>query len=164
MGIFSPDQLDLAARAITTARKFNLRIVTVETCTGGLLSACLTEIPGSAAIFERGFTLYHDCANPVALSVAESLSSLHGVVSAEVTQGLAEGVYRHSSAGISLAITGYAGPEGGSARNPVGTVFIASARRGRPTLIERHTLPGDRDAIRAAAVTAGLTMLVRQAG
>jgi nicotinamide-nucleotide amidase len=84
-------------------------------------------------------------------------------VSAEVTKGLAEGALAHSTAGVSVAVTGYAGPGGGNADNPVGTVYIAAARRDGPTTVERHHFKGDRDQVRLAAVGAALDLLARQA-
>jgi nicotinamide-nucleotide amidase len=83
-------------------------------------------------------------------------------VSAEVTKGLAEGALAHSTAGVSVAVTGYAGPGGGNEKNPVGTVYVAAARKGDETLAERHVFSGDRDAVRIQAVGAALTLLVRR--
>ena len=162
MALFAPDQLTLAARALAAAQAANLRIVTAETCTAGLVSACLTSVAGASKTFERGFALYHDSAKATGLGVPEAVSRAHGAVSAEVTQGLAEGALTHSTAGVSVAVTGYAGPGGGTDKNPVGTVYVASARTGRPTLVERHQFAGDRDAVRLAAVGAALALLLRQ--
>jgi nicotinamide-nucleotide amidase len=162
MALFAPDQLQLAARALAAAQAANLRIVTAETCTAGLVSACLTSVAGASKTFERGFALYHDSAKATGLGVPEAVSRAHGAVSAEVTLGLAEGALVHSTAGVSVAVTGYAGPGGGSEKNPVGTVYVASARKGRPTLVERHQFAGDRDAVRLAAVGAALALLLRQ--
>jgi nicotinamide-nucleotide amidase len=162
MPLFTPDQLTLAAAVLAAAGAADLRIVTAETCTAGLVSACLTSVSGASKIFERGFVLYHDSAKATGLGVPEAISGAHGAVSAEVTQGLAEGALGHSTAGASVAVTGYAGPGGGNANNPVGTVYVASARRGRPTLVERHRFSGDRDAVRRAAVGAALAVLLRQ--
>jgi nicotinamide-nucleotide amidase len=160
--MFAKDTLDRAARALDAARNAGIRIATAETCTAGLVSACLTSVPGASSVFERGFVLYHDSAKATGLGVAESVSKTHGAVSAEVTQGLAEGALTHSGAGVAVAVTGYAGPGGGSAKNPVGTVYVAAARTGRPTVVERHVFPGDRDAVRLAAVSAALDVLLRQ--
>jgi nicotinamide-nucleotide amidase len=146
------------------AQAANLRIVTAETCTAGLVSACLTSVSGASKTFERGFVLYHDTAKATGLGVPEAVSRAHGAVSAEVTQGLADGALKHSTAGLSVAVTGYAGPGGGSEKNPVGTVYIASARQGRATLVERHRFAGDRDGVRAAAVGAALALMLKQLG
>ena len=162
MALFAPDQLTLAADVLAAAGAAELRIVAAETCTAGLVSACLTSVAGASKIFERGFVLYHDSAKATGLGVPEAVARTHGAVSAEVTQGLAEGALAHSTAGVSVAVTGYAGPGGGNPQNPVGTVYVASARKGRPSLVERHNFTGDRDAVRSQAVGAALAILRRQ--
>ena len=154
--------LERAARALEAANAAGVRIVTAETCTAGLVSGCLTSVSGASRIFERGFVLYHDSAKATGLGVPEAVSREHGAVSAEVTRGLAEGALQHSGAGVSVAVTGYAGPGGGSEKNPVGTCYIAAAAPGKPTLVERHVFPGDRDAVRLAAVGAALELIVRR--
>jgi nicotinamide-nucleotide amidase len=160
--MFPRELLDRAARALDAAKAKNVRIVTAETCTAGLVSGCLTSVSGASKIFERGFVLYHDSAKATGLGVAEEVSREHGAVSAEVTQGLAEGALKHSGAGVSVAVTGYAGPGGGNEKNPVGTCYIASARPGVPTLVERYVFPGDRDQVRLAAVGAALELIARR--
>ncbi len=160
--MFSHDLLDRAAKALAAARAPGVRIATAETCTAGLVSACLTAVPGASEVFERGFVLYHASAKATGLGVPEAVAREHGAVSAEVTQGLADGVLAHSGAGVSVAVTGYAGPGGGTERDPVGTVYVASARRDRDTLVERHAFTGDRDAVRLAAVRAALDLLIRR--
>lgn len=162
--MFPTELLDTAARALALAKDAGIRIATAETVTAGLVSACLTSVSGASQVFERGFVLYHDSAKATGLGVPESVGKEHGAVSAEITQGLAEGALKHSSAGVAVAVTGYAGPGGGNARNPVGTCFIAAARNGRPTLVERHVFGGDRNAVRMAAVGAAVALLVKQLG
>ncbi len=161
--MFSKELLDRAAQALELARGRGVRIATAETCTAGLISACLTSVPGASQVFERGFALYHDSAKATGLGVAESISRTHGAVSAEVTRGLAEGALANSGAGIAVAVTGYAGPGGGNAKNPVGTVYVAAARKDADTLVERHVFSGDRDAVRLQAVGAALDILIRRA-
>ena len=158
--MFPKDLLDKAARALDAARAANARIATAETCTAGLVSACLTSVPGASQVFERGFVLYHDTAKATGLGVPEAVSKTHGAVSDEVTRGLAEGAIAHSGAGVAVAVTGYAGPGGGNAKNPVGTCYIAAAAPGKATLSERHVFAGDRDAVRLAAVAAALDLIV----
>jgi nicotinamide-nucleotide amidase len=160
--MFSQPTLDRAAQALQLASNRAVRIATAETCTAGLVSSCLTSVPGASKTFERGFVLYHDSAKATGLGVPETISRQHGAVSAEVTKGLAEGALAHSTAGVSVAVTGYAGPGGGNEKNPVGTVYVAAARKGADTLIERHFLSGDRAAVRMQAVDAALAVLVRQ--
>lgn len=154
--MFDRDCLDKAARALEAADRAGVRIVTAETCTAGLVSACLTSVPGASRIFERGFVLYHDSAKASGLGLADTVAAEHGAVSAEVTAGLAEGAITHSGAGISVAITGYAGPGGGSERDPVGTCYIATATRGGRAEVRRHVFEGDRNAVRAAALACAL--------
>ena len=160
--MFPQATLDRAAQALQLASAQAVRIVTAETCTAGLVSSCLTSVPGASKTFERGFVLYHDSAKATGLGVSETVSRQYGAVSAEVTKGLAEGAIAHSTAGASVAVTGYAGPGGGNEKNPVGTVYVAAARKGAETLVERRVFSGDRDAVRMQAVGAALALLVRR--
>ena len=160
--MFSREMLEQAAHVLDLAKAKDIRIVTAETCTAGLVSSCLTSVPGASRIFERGFILYHDLAKSTGLGVAEAISKRHGAVSAEVTKGLAEGALSHSTAGVAVAVTGYAGPGGGNEKNPVGTVYVASSRKGSETLVERHVFSGDRDTVRMKAVAAALSVLARR--
>lgn len=158
--MFDSDLTARAAAAIDAARSAGVRIVTVETCTAGLVSACLTSVPGASEVVERGYVLYHASAKATGLGVPEAVSATHGAVSAEVTRGLAEGGIAHSEAGVSVAVTGYAGPGGGNDRDPVGTCYIAAVRRGGAPLVARHVFSGNRGAVRAQAVGVALEMIV----
>ena len=160
--MFAKPTRDRAAQALQLASAQALRIATAETCTAGLVSSCLTSVPGASKTFERGFVLYHDSAKATGLGVPEAVSRQYGAVSGEVTKGLAEGALGHSTAGIAVAVTGYAGPGGGNEKSPVGTVYVAAARKGTDTMVERHVFSGDRDAVRMQAVDAALGLLVRQ--
>ncbi len=160
--MFPTEHLARASKALMLAKNTGLRIATAETVTAGLVSACLTSVSGASQVFERGFVLYHDSAKATGLGVPEAISQAHGAVSGEITQGLAEGALRNSTAGVAVAITGYAGPGGGNDKNPVGTVFVAAARRDRATLVERHVFSGDRNAVRLSAVGAALDVLIKQ--
>jgi nicotinamide-nucleotide amidase len=160
--MYTQELLDKAARALSAAQALNVRIATAETCTAGLVSACLTSVSGASKIFECGFVLYHETAKATGLGVGEEVSRAHGAVSAEVTKGLAEGALRQSGAGVAVAVTGYAGPGGGNEKNPVGTCYIAAARHGLPTLVERHVFAGDRDGVRMAAVGAALDLICKR--
>jgi nicotinamide-nucleotide amidase len=160
--MFPRSTLDSAAQALQLASAQAIRIATAETCTAGLVSSCITSVPGASKTFERGFVLYHDSAKATGLGVPEAISQQYGAVSAEVTRGLAEGALAHSTAGVSVAVTGYAGPGGGSEKNPVGTVYVAAARKSAETLVERHVFSGDRDAVRVQAVGAALALLVQR--
>jgi nicotinamide-nucleotide amidase len=157
--IFPEQLMQDAASVLAAARKSNLRLATAETVTAGLVSACLTSVSGASEVFERGFVLYHNSAKASGLGPGAEVSSRYGAVSAEVTRGLAEGALEHSQAEAAVAVTGYAGPGGGNAADPVGTVYVAAARRGGPTHGERHVFAGSRDEVRLAAVGAAVRLL-----
>jgi nicotinamide-nucleotide amidase len=161
-GFFPKTLMDSAAAALEAAKRKSIRIAAAETVTSGLLSACLTSVSGASQIFERGYVLYHDSAKATGLGVAESISKAHGAVSAEVTRGLAEGLLAHSTADVTVAVTGYAGPGGGNPANPVGTVYVAAAQRGGTVRSERFLFSGGRDNVRLNAVAAALRLLREQ--
>lgn len=158
--MFSPELLALADKTLTAARARQWRIATAESCTGGLTAGVLTEIAGASDVFERGFVTYSNGAKTDLLGVPAPLIALHGAVSAEVAVAMAEGALVHSRAEIAVAITGIAGPGGGSAQKPVGLVHFALATRGGPTLsLERRYGEKPREAIRLAAVADALALL-----
>ena len=139
-----------------------LRLATAESCTGGLIAALLTEFAGSSAILERGFVTYTNEAKTEMIGVSAELIATHGAVSREVALAMAAGTLRASHAHIAVAVTGIAGPGGGTAFKPVGLVHIAAARSGRPSLHEECRF-GDigRGAIRLAAVERALELVER---
>ncbi len=159
--MFPEDIREAASKALEAAKSAGIRIATAETCTAGLVSAALTSVPGASEVFDRGYVLYHASAKSTSLGVSEDVAQAHGAVSAEVTKGLAEGALAQSGAGVAVAITGYAGPGGGSERDPVGTVYIACARDGCEPVVERLRFEGGRDDVRMAAVKAALDLLTR---
>lgn len=114
-----------AEKILTAARKKKLKIVTAESCTGGLISALFTEVPGSSSVFDRGFVTYSNEAKMENIGVPSDLIEGHGAVSEEVSRAMAAGALIHSSADISISVTGIAGPGGGSSGRPVGTVHMA---------------------------------------
>jgi nicotinamide-nucleotide amidase len=148
-----------ASMLLTTARQKNLKIVTAESCTGGLIAALLTEFAGSSDVFERGFVTYSNAAKADSLGVPHDLIAAHGAVSAEVARAMALGALRHSQANLSVAVTGIAGPGGGNADKPVGLVHIATARGEK--LIHRECRFGDigRSGVRLASVEVALELL-----
>jgi nicotinamide-nucleotide amidase len=160
--IFPKMLLEVAAAALEAAKKKGIRLATAETVTAGLVSACLTSVSGASQIFDRGYVLYHESAKATGLGVTEDVSAKHGAVSAEVTQGLAEGLLLNSGAAVVVAVTGYAGPGGGNPRNPVGTIFIAAARKDAPIMAERHVFSGSRDNVRLEAVAAAIRLMHKQ--
>lgn len=111
-----------------------LKLVTAESCTGGLVAGALTEIPGSSEVLERGFVTYSNAAKESVLGVSAGTIRQYGAVSAETAEAMAIGALKASPADVSVAITGVAGPGGGSADKPVGLVHFAASRRGGPVL------------------------------
>jgi nicotinamide-nucleotide amidase len=148
---------DLLSLCLTHA----VTVATAESCTGGLVAASLTAIAGSSKVLERGFVTYSNQAKSDLLGVPPTLIEAQGAVSAEVARAMAEGALAHSPALASLAITGIAGPDGGSAAKPVGTVHVAAALRGARTRDEAHLFAGDRDAVRQQAALAAMELLMR---
>jgi nicotinamide-nucleotide amidase len=126
-----PDALVEAAREVVEAnRAAGLRVATAESCTGGLVAAALTEIAGCSDVVEAGFVTYSNEAKVELLGVSEEVLETFGSVSIAVAWGMAQGALARSNADVAVAITGIAGPAGGSERKPVGTVVFARARRG----------------------------------
>lgn len=122
--------VDLARRVVEDNRKAGLRIAVAESCTGGLVSAALTEIAGSSDVFEAGIVTYSNDAKRDFLRVSEDVLDTFGAVSVAVAWAMAQGALARTGADTAVAITGIAGPEGGSEKKPVGTVVFARARRG----------------------------------
>ncbi len=158
--MFSPDILSAAEQVLIAARSRKFHLSTAETVTAGLVSAAITSASGASEVFERGFVLYGYEAKSGGLDIPAEIAKTHGAVSAEITKALAEAIFVHSHADASIAVTGYAGPGGGSPDKPVGTVFIAAAQRGGPILEKRYQFQGDRDAVRLAAVQAALKLVL----
>jgi nicotinamide-nucleotide amidase len=161
-----PDALPaLAAELLDRCRRGGLRLVTAESCTGGLVAATLTEIAGSSDAFERGFVTYSDQSKSELLGVPAALIAAEGAVSEPVARAMAEGALaRVPAAVLALSVTGIAGPGGATAQKPIGLVFLAAARRGRTVICERHVFPGDRRAVRLASVERALRLAIRQTG
>jgi len=145
------------------ARK--MHIATAESCTGGLVAALLTEIAGSSDVFERGFVTYSNTAKSDLLGVPATMIEAFGAVSEPVARAMAEGAIARSTADLAVAITGIAGPGGGSVDKPVGLVHVAACRRGSTTTHRRCTF-GDigRTAVREASAKVALEMLTEIAG
>ena len=159
-----PDDVSAPARDVLAAcAAAGQRVAVAESCTGGLLAACLTAIPGSSEVVERGFVTYTNQAKSELLGVPETLFTTVGAVSEEVARAMAAGALARSDADVSAAVTGIAGPGGASPGKPVGLVHVAVARAGGAALHERHVFTGDRDAVRLQAVRAALDLLNRLA-
>lgn len=149
------------ADLLSAARAAGLRIATAESCTGGMVAAALTDVPGSSDVVERGFVTYSNAAKVEMLGVAEATLAAHGAVSEEVAREMAEGALSHSHADLAVSITGIAGP-GGSDFKPEGRVCFGLARKGRATMTEtvEFGAPG-RAQVRAAARDHALALLRR---
>ncbi len=162
MTVFPDDLAHRAERLISAARAKRVKIATAESCTGGLISALLTEIPGSSEVVERCFVTYSNLAKVELLGVPTELISSRGAVSPEVASAMAEGALEHSAADLAVSVTGVAGPGGGSAEKPVGLVEFACAARGQATLLACVRF-GDlgRARIRLLAVEKALSLFER---
>lgn len=163
MTMLPQSMLDKAETLLSRFGESNLKLATAESCTGGLIAACLTELAGASHVFERGFVTYSNEAKTELLGVPADLIARHGAVSDPVAQAMATGALDQSKADIALAVTGIAGPGGGSAEKPVGLVFVAGARRGGTAKVERHVFPGNRAEIREATVMAALSLALNLA-
>jgi nicotinamide-nucleotide amidase len=149
--------------ALCTARK--LKVATAESCTGGLIAAMLTEVPGSSAVVDRGFVTYSNEAKAEMLGVDDALIAEVGAVSAEIARAMVQGAVARSHADLAVAVTGIAGPDGGAPSKPVGLVHLAAMRRGgMPVHAERRFGNIGRGAIRLATVREAIAMLTELAG
>ncbi len=151
--------LSQAEALLESYRRAGLTIATAESCTGGLVAGCLTEIAGSSDVFERGFVTYSNTAKAEVLGVPATLIAERGAVSAEVAEAMARGALARSKADAAVALTGVAGPGGGTAEKPVGLVHIGAVRRGGAARLRREIFDGDRSAVRARSVTIALELL-----
>lgn len=149
--LFSESLVYQATLLLAQLRQQHMTLATAESCTGGLLAALITEIPRASAVYQGGAVCYAN-SEKIRLGVPEYLLKQHGAVSAPVAKALAETIRIVTGATIGLATTGIAGPGGGSAEKPLGLVFMACARAGQDTKVMQKIFPGDRTAIRLAAV------------
>ncbi len=141
-------------------KKQGLMLATAESCTGGWVAQAITSVSGSSEWFERGFVTYTNISKREMLGVKTTILSRHGAVSEETARAMAEGALANSHAQIAIAITGIAGPSGGTPEKPVGTVCFAWAGRKRDTVSTKHQFSGDREGIRRQAVTTALQGLL----
>lgn len=157
--MFDHEMRDIAERVLFTCRRRGFKVVTAESCTGGLIAATLTAIAGSSDVVDRAFITYSNEAKREMLGVPWDALLGHGAVSDPVARAMAAGALARSGATLAVSVTGVAGPGGGSVEKPVGLVHFGAARLGFETIAERHVFPGDRDGIRRVAVLTALTML-----
>lgn len=154
---------DLARHAIelgTVLRRKRLKLAVAESCTGGWVAKCVTDVAGSSQWFDRGFVAYTNRAKQDLLGVSPQGLLQFGAVSAQVAKEMAEGALLRSNADVALSITGIAGPDGGSPDKPVGTVWFGWVARGQPAETRQMRFDGDRDGVRRAAVAAALVRMI----
>ena len=154
-------QADSVQKLAERLRAQGAQLASAESCTGGLIAAACTDLAGSSDWFERGFVTYSNAAKAELLGVPPESIAQHGAVSEPVARAMAEGAIRHSHAQLSVAVTGVAGPGGGSADKPVGTVWFAWCADGR-TESQRMRFDGDRAAVRAQTVLHALQGLLNR--
>jgi len=157
--MFDHELREAAEHALVACRKKGLRLVTAESCTGGLISAALTAISGSSDVVDRAFITYSNEAKREMIGVPWDAILGHGAVSEPVARAMASGALARSDAQIAVSVTGVAGPGGGSAEKPVGLVHFGAVREGHEPIAERHVFPGDRDNIRRLTVLTALAMV-----
>jgi len=145
--------------ALLTEQKLTLAVA--ESCTGGGLCQALTDIPGSSNWFDRGFISYSNQAKIDMLKVSPALLEQNGAVSFEAARAMVEGVHEHSQAELAIAITGIAGPDGGTAEKPVGTVFFGIGQKGQAVKIDKRRFKGGREEVRARSVEFVLKALLK---
>lgn len=163
--MFTPEFIERAAALVALCRARGFKIATAESCTGGLVAGLLTEIPGSSAVLERGFVVYSNDSKRELLDVPASTLADFGAVSEQTARAMAQGAIIHSQADFAVAITGVAGPDGGTAEKPVGLVHFACARRdGSVVAVEKRCGALSRGAIRLASVGTALDLLEQAAG
>ncbi|MFL6646758.1 MAG: CinA family protein [Sulfurifustis sp.] len=151
----------LAAEVGQALTNAGLMLATAESCTGGWVGRVVTSVSGSSSWYERGFVTYSEDAKQELLGVSAQTLRQHGAVSEPTARAMAEGALARSRAHVTLAITGIAGPSGGTAQKPVGTVWFAWAAKGRATKALRQQLDGDREAIRRQSVVIALSELLK---
>lgn len=154
--------VDLAARLGARCAALRLTVATAESCTGGLVAHLITEVPGSSAYLRGGIVAYADDVKRSALGVPREVLAAHGAVSAQVALAMAEGVRRVLGTDLGVAVTGVAGPDGGSEAKPVGLVYVAVAGLGAPD-VRRFLWAGDRTANKRSSAEAALEMLLERA-
>ena len=163
--MFTDALMRQAAALVDRCRASRLMLATAESCTGGLIAGLITAIPGSSDVFDSGFVTYSNAAKTRMIGVPAPLIARHGAVSPEVALAMAEGALAHSSAGLAIAVTGIAGPGGGSPTKPVGLVYCAAIREGFAPMVQTLQL-GDigRDVVRLRTVAEALAMAYALAG
>jgi nicotinamide-nucleotide amidase len=154
--------MTLEAQVLERCRAAGVRLALVEACTGGLICARLTDVPGASAVVERGFVPYSHESKVEQLGVPLELLQAHGSVSAEAVEALAHAALERSRADWAVAETGIAGPGGGTPQKPVGLAWLAVLRRGGKATVERHVFPGGRSEVRRAVAERAMQLLLER--
>jgi nicotinamide-nucleotide amidase len=156
--------LALAGEVAALLADKKITVAVAESCTGGALCQALTDIPGSSAWFDRGFITYSNQAKVEMLGVSSALLEQYGAVSFEAARAMVDGVHGQSNAKLAIAITGIAGPDGGTAQKPVGTVFFGIGQKDQAVKIDKRRFKGERDEVRARSVEFVLKALLKTLG
>ena len=154
------DVIALATRLGEALKRKGWMLAAAESCTGGGIAHACTAVPGSSEWFDRGFVTYSNRSKIEMLGVPAELIERHGAVSEEVACAMAEGALIYSHAQVAVAVTGVAGPTGGSSRKPIGTVWIAGTIKDRQTAGQRYQFAGDRTAVRQQSVAVALQLVL----
>jgi nicotinamide-nucleotide amidase len=161
--VFEAETLSLAQSVLDACRARGWHIATAESCTGGLVAAALTAVAGSSDVVERGFVTYSNEAKSELLGVPAETIAAHGAVSAETATAMAMGTVARAPVDLAISVTGIAGPGGATPTKPVGLVLFSLARRDGQWRTEHHVFPGDRAAVRQAALEQALRLLEAEA-
>jgi nicotinamide-nucleotide amidase len=160
--VFDRETVELATAVLDACRRRSWRVATAESCTGGLVTAALTAVPGASDVVDRGFVTYSNKAKTELLGVPEATLAAHGAISGEAALAMAQGAVARARVDLAVSVTGIAGPGGGSTGKPVGLVhFGVATKSGGHT--ERRIFPGDRSEIRRAAMLLALELLLAEA-
>jgi nicotinamide-nucleotide amidase len=161
--VFDSEIVTLVQSLLDACRARNWRVAIAEGCTGGLVAGALTAIPGSSDVVERGFVTYSNEAKSQLLGVPPEIIAAHGAVSAETARAMARGAIARAPVDLAISVTGIAGPGGATPSKPVGLVLFGLARRDGTWRTERRVFPGDRTAIRHAALRLALELVQAEA-
>lgn len=160
--IFTGDERELHEVVVGRLTTLEKTLAVAESCTGGFIAHRITNVPGASKVFLAGYVTYANEAKTASLGVDAALIAQHGAVSEPVARAMAEGALKKSGADFSLATTGIAGPDGGTAEKPIGTVFVALAVRGGTSVVQRHKFPTDRETFKHLVAQTALDLLLRQ--
>lgn len=160
--MFPPELLSDTEKFLELAKAKNIKVATAESCTGGLVAGCLTSVPGSADVVDRGFVTYSNEAKTDLLDVPKAMIDEHGAVSAEVARAMVTGAVKHAAANLAVSVTGIAGPTGDSDTKKIGLVYIGARLDPGDMVVERHDF-GDigRDNVRLETVRAAIALMRR---